>query len=163
MYNFPGVTGGIDMDSDLICDIAREAPNICGIKLTFVPRRDHVYFELIWLYSCGAVGKLTRVTALSSSPSFAEQYPRKDKTAPYAFFSLLWAKFELTDFIRIRFLVLDGFIDILYPSVVGAASGSITGLANIAPVCYSFSSPHHEADVVSNPDSSRMSAVVFGS
>ncbi|KAI3613063.1 dihydrodipicolinate synthetase [Moniliophthora roreri] len=99
MYNFPAVTGGIDMDSDLICDIAKSAPNVCGIKLT-----------------CGAVGKLTRVTALSSSSSFAEQYPRKDQSAP--------------------FLVLDGFIDILYPSVAGAASGSITGLANIAPnVC----------------------------
>ncbi|EEB88693.1 hypothetical protein MPER_13325, partial [Moniliophthora perniciosa FA553] len=60
MYNFPAVTGGIDMDSDLICDIAKSAPNDCGIKLT-----------------CGAVGKLTRVTALSTSSSFTGQYPRK--------------------------------------------------------------------------------------
>ncbi|KAJ8082255.1 hypothetical protein PM082_008102 [Marasmius tenuissimus] len=99
MYNFPGVTGGIDMDSDLINDIAKSAPNVCGIKLT-----------------CGAVGKLTRVTALTNSPSFAESHPRKDASAP--------------------FVVLGGFVDILYPSFAGGASGSITGVANIAPrVC----------------------------
>ncbi|KAL0575407.1 hypothetical protein V5O48_006578, partial [Marasmius crinis-equi] len=99
MYNFPGVTGGIDMDSDLINDIARTAPNICGIKLT-----------------CGAVGKLTRVTALTNSPSFKETYPRKDASAP--------------------FIVLGGFVDILHPSVAGGAGGAITGVANFAPrVC----------------------------
>lgn len=36
MYNFPGVSGGIDMDSDMIIDIAKAAPNVCGIKLTYV-------------------------------------------------------------------------------------------------------------------------------
>lgn len=36
MYNFPGVAGGIDMNSDLIEDIAKSAPNTCGIKLTCV-------------------------------------------------------------------------------------------------------------------------------
>ncbi|KAG7095586.1 hypothetical protein E1B28_006317 [Marasmius oreades] len=99
MYNFPGVTGGIDMDSDLINEVAKSAPNICGIKLT-----------------CGAVGKLTRVTALTNSSSFATEYPRKDSSAP--------------------FIVLDGFVDILYPSFAGGAGGSITGVANFAPrVC----------------------------
>ena len=34
LYNFPGVTGGIDMNSDLVEDIAKSAPNTCGIKLT---------------------------------------------------------------------------------------------------------------------------------
>jgi L-threo-3-deoxy-hexylosonate aldolase len=34
LYNFPGVTGGIDMTSDLVEDIAKSAPNTCGIKLT---------------------------------------------------------------------------------------------------------------------------------
>lgn len=34
MYNFPGVTSGIDLDSDLIIDVAKSAPNICGVKLT---------------------------------------------------------------------------------------------------------------------------------
>jgi 4-hydroxy-2-oxoglutarate aldolase len=36
MYNFPAVTGDIDMNSDIIEEIARTAPNICGIKLTLV-------------------------------------------------------------------------------------------------------------------------------
>ncbi|GAA6010731.1 hypothetical protein JCM11491_002920 [Sporobolomyces phaffii] len=52
MYNYPGVTGGIDMDSDLITDIAASSSNIVGIKLT-----------------CGSVGKLTRLTNLR--PDFA--------------------------------------------------------------------------------------------
>lgn len=44
MYNFPAVSGGIDMSSDLIEAIAIESPNIVGIKLT-----------------CGSVGKLGRL------------------------------------------------------------------------------------------------------
>ncbi|GAA5928261.1 dihydrodipicolinate synthase family protein [Sporobolomyces koalae] len=47
LYNYPGVTGGIDMDSDLITEIAQASSNIAGIKLT-----------------CGSVGKLTRLTEL---------------------------------------------------------------------------------------------------
>lgn len=65
MYNLPAVTGGIDMDSDLVIDIAKSAPNICGIKLT-----------------CGSVGKLTRITTAVNTPSFQEQYPRKLISAP---------------------------------------------------------------------------------
>lgn len=30
----PGAAGGIDMDSDLIIEIAKEGSNICGVKLT---------------------------------------------------------------------------------------------------------------------------------
>ncbi|KAF4628240.1 hypothetical protein G7Y89_g9914 [Cudoniella acicularis] len=96
MYNFPGVSGGIDMDSDFIIDIAKLAPNICGVKLT-----------------CGAVGKLTRITAAVNEPSFQSQYPRKMEHAP--------------------FLVIDGFIDFLLPSMASGSSGAITGLANFAP------------------------------
>lgn len=32
----PGASGGIDLDSDLITDLAKECPNICGVKLTYV-------------------------------------------------------------------------------------------------------------------------------
>ncbi|TVY84403.1 L-threo-3-deoxy-hexylosonate aldolase [Lachnellula suecica] len=96
MYNFPGVSGGTDMDSDFIIDIAKSAPNICGVKLT-----------------CGAVGKLTRITAVVNEPSFEKQYPRKIASAP--------------------FLVIDGFIDFLLPSMASGSSGAITGLANFAP------------------------------
>lgn len=64
IYNYPGAAGGIDLDSDLIVRIARENPNICGVKLT-----------------CGAVGKLTRIAA-GTSGKFAIQYPRRSASAP---------------------------------------------------------------------------------
>jgi 4-hydroxy-2-oxoglutarate aldolase len=35
VYNFPGVSAGIDLDSDLILDVVREAPNVVGVKLTY--------------------------------------------------------------------------------------------------------------------------------
>ncbi|BGP15881.1 hypothetical protein JCM10213_003690 [Rhodosporidiobolus nylandii] len=47
LYNYPGASAGIDMDSDLIANIAAASKNIVGIKLT-----------------CGSVGKLTRLTTL---------------------------------------------------------------------------------------------------
>lgn len=54
------------MDSDLIEDLAISYPNLCGVKLT-----------------CGNVGKLTRIAATVSTPTFAQQHPRKNKNAPY--------------------------------------------------------------------------------
>ncbi|EIM90320.1 dihydrodipicolinate synthetase [Stereum hirsutum FP-91666 SS1] len=96
LYNYPGASGGIDLDSDLITEIATECPNTCGVKLT-----------------CGNVGKLTRVCATVSQPSFASAHPRKNSTAP--------------------FLVLGGFIDFLVPSTFANGHGAITGLANLAP------------------------------
>lgn len=47
MYNYPGASAGIDLNSDLITEIANACPNIVGIKLT-----------------CGSVGKLTRLVSL---------------------------------------------------------------------------------------------------
>lgn len=44
LYNFPGVTSGIDLDSDLIINLAVANPNIVGCKLT-----------------CGNMGKLQRI------------------------------------------------------------------------------------------------------
>ena len=32
----PSACGGIDLDSDLIIELAKECPNICGVKLTYV-------------------------------------------------------------------------------------------------------------------------------
>lgn len=66
IYNFPAVSGGIDMDSDTIVDIVRAAPNVCGAKLT-----------------CANVGKLTRITAQVHSKAFKEAYPRS--FGPYPF------------------------------------------------------------------------------
>jgi 4-hydroxy-2-oxoglutarate aldolase len=44
LYNFPGVTGGIDLDSDTVTKLAVNNPNVVGIKLT-----------------CGNMGKLQRL------------------------------------------------------------------------------------------------------
>ncbi|KAI0745123.1 dihydrodipicolinate synthetase [Earliella scabrosa] len=96
IYNYPGASGGIDLDSDLITELATECPNLAGVKLT-----------------CGNVGKLTRICATVSEPSFASQYPRLNPDAP--------------------FLVLGGFIDFVLPTTFMAAHGAITGLANVAP------------------------------
>lgn len=97
IYNFPGAAGGIDMDSDLIIDIAKASSNICGVKLT-----------------CGAVGKLTRISAATTSEDFLKNYPRKQSNAP--------------------FLTLGGFADFMLPTVLGGkAHGAIMGLGNIYP------------------------------
>ncbi|RAL02672.1 dihydrodipicolinate synthase family protein [Aspergillus ibericus CBS 121593] len=54
IYNFPGVTGGIDITSDSLIRLARASPRIVGCKLT-----------------CGNVGKLQRVASAVSGPTFA--------------------------------------------------------------------------------------------
>lgn len=59
MRKDPGATGGLDLESDVISEIAKH-PNVCGVKLT-----------------CGNVGKLTRVAAAVAAPGFAKSYPRK--------------------------------------------------------------------------------------
>ncbi|KAJ7940553.1 dihydrodipicolinate synthetase [Mycena leptocephala] len=66
IYNYPGASGGIDLDSDLITDLAMECPNICGVKLT-----------------CGNVGKLTRIADAVSGTAFTSTYPRKNPKAPF--------------------------------------------------------------------------------
>lgn len=36
----PGASGGIDLDSDLILEIAKESPNTVGVKLTYVELKN---------------------------------------------------------------------------------------------------------------------------
>lgn len=55
------------MDSDLVIDIVKAAPNVCGIKLT-----------------CANVGKLTRIVAQVNSPEFASRYPRSHEELGFA-------------------------------------------------------------------------------
>jgi len=59
IYNYPGAAGGIDLQSDLIEELAEEHPNIVGIKLT-----------------CANVGKLTRIAAKTADPVWIKAYPR---------------------------------------------------------------------------------------
>lgn len=117
LYNFPALTNGIDLDSDLIVDVVKEAPNICGVKLTYVA------FAIEFLNynktnkdscSCANVGKLTRIMAILNSAEFQSAYPRKYPEIP--------------------FRAIDGFIDFLLPSIPVGSSGAISGLPNIAPV-----------------------------
>ncbi|ETI21009.1 hypothetical protein G647_07352 [Cladophialophora carrionii CBS 160.54] len=54
IYNFPGVTGGLDLDSDMIAAIARDCGNVVGVKLT-----------------CGSVAKITRLAAAFGPDRFA--------------------------------------------------------------------------------------------
>ncbi|OBZ66559.1 L-threo-3-deoxy-hexylosonate aldolase [Grifola frondosa] len=66
IYNYPGAAGGIDLDSDIITELAVECPNLTGVKLT-----------------CGNVGKLTRICATVSEPAFAALHPRKSPNARF--------------------------------------------------------------------------------
>ncbi|KAI5452466.1 hypothetical protein NCC49_000629 [Naganishia albida] len=119
VYNYPGAAGGIDLDSDTIIQIAQESSNICGVKLT-----------------CGAVGKLTRITAATTSADFLKKYPRKVSSAP--------------------FLTLGGFADFMLPSVLGGkAHGAIMGLANIYP--YGLEKLFRSsADLIKSSDAERL-------
>lgn len=54
LYNFPAVCNGLDLDSEIITDIARASPNIVGVKLT-----------------CGSVAKITRLSATFDPERFA--------------------------------------------------------------------------------------------
>jgi 4-hydroxy-2-oxoglutarate aldolase len=65
IYNFPGVTSGIDIDSDLVLKLASSSPNIVGVKLT-----------------CGNVGKLQRITAALSPMRFSAFAGKADFLLP---------------------------------------------------------------------------------
>jgi dihydrodipicolinate synthase/N-acetylneuraminate lyase len=54
LYNFPAVTGGIDLDSDMIIKLAAEHRNVVGCKLT-----------------CGNMGKLQRIAHSPDTGPFA--------------------------------------------------------------------------------------------
>jgi 4-hydroxy-2-oxoglutarate aldolase len=54
LYNFPAVCNGVDLDSDIITDIAKSHDNIVGVKLT-----------------CGSVAKIARLAAVFEPSRFA--------------------------------------------------------------------------------------------
>ncbi|KAJ3540471.1 hypothetical protein NMY22_g4285 [Coprinellus aureogranulatus] len=60
IYNFPGVTGGLDLDSDIVFELSSH-PNIVGTKL-----------------SCGNIGKLQRLTSRLTPKEFAIFTGRSD-------------------------------------------------------------------------------------
>lgn len=54
VYNFPAVCNGLDLDSDIIAEIANKHPNVVGVKLT-----------------CGSVAKIARLGAVFAPERFA--------------------------------------------------------------------------------------------
>ncbi|KAK4103292.1 aldolase [Parathielavia hyrcaniae] len=54
VYNFPGVCGGVDLDSETIARLAKKHDNVVGVKLT-----------------CGSVAKITRLAAEFPPDRFA--------------------------------------------------------------------------------------------
>jgi len=68
IYNFPTVTAGIDLDSDIIGELAAH-PNIVGTKL-----------------SCGNIGKLHRLTARTRSSNQFAIYPGRSDTYLFGLF-----------------------------------------------------------------------------
>ncbi|KAM5535171.1 hypothetical protein V8D89_011107 [Ganoderma adspersum] len=126
IYNYPGAAGGIDLDSDLIAELAESSPNLAGVKLT-----------------CGNVGKLTRICATVSEPSFAQAHPRKNPHAP--------------------FLVLGGYTDFILTSSLVNGHGAITGLANVVPytVAKLFEiSEKAKVDLSALPEAQRLQGIV---
>lgn len=99
------------MSSSTIESIIRQAPNLCGVKLTyacltFYPLRPN----LILLSSCGgSVGKLIRLkAAINSNPSINASRP-------------------------FPFLLLDGLIADITPWMQCGGHGTVSGIPNFAP------------------------------
>ncbi|KAJ5693025.1 aldolase [Penicillium macrosclerotiorum] len=65
IYNFPGVTSGIELDSDFIIDVASTCPQVVGAKLT-----------------CGNLGKLQRLSAALPGDKFAPLAGKADFLLP---------------------------------------------------------------------------------
>ncbi|KAH7094855.1 hypothetical protein FB567DRAFT_15131 [Paraphoma chrysanthemicola] len=62
IYNFPGVSNGVDIDSNTLAELAQKNPGkIVGVKLT-----------------CGSVAKITRLTAELPSESFSTYAGQSD-------------------------------------------------------------------------------------
>ncbi|KAK5678315.1 hypothetical protein LTS10_009487 [Elasticomyces elasticus] len=64
--------------------------------------------------TCASIGKITRITAVAHDKAFCSKHPRSTGSDQ-------------------RFEVIDGFIDILLPSIEVGAAGAISGLPNFAP------------------------------
>lgn len=48
LYNFPAVSGGIDLDSDLIVEVVKRSSNVAGVKLTWVLSLPCDSLESVW-------------------------------------------------------------------------------------------------------------------
>ncbi|KAF2702768.1 aldolase, partial [Pleomassaria siparia CBS 279.74] len=60
VYNLPGVSGGINLDSEMVVAIVKASPYLAGVKLT-----------------CASVEEVTRITAVVGEEGFQAKYPRR--------------------------------------------------------------------------------------
>jgi 4-hydroxy-2-oxoglutarate aldolase len=70
--------------------------------------------------TCASVGKITRIASRLEDKGFQGRYPRKWALVP----GNGWSYFQ----------IIDGYIDILLPTISVGAAGAISGLPNFAPV-----------------------------
>ncbi|OCF35499.1 hypothetical protein I316_02551 [Kwoniella heveanensis BCC8398] len=103
IYNFPGASGGVEMDSDLLLGLAKEGLNFCGAKLT-----------------CSQIGKITRLAGYCDSPEYNRDYPRsfalEDGQKPFVVFT-----------------GKSSFSDYLTAAAAAKGHGAIAGIGNFAP------------------------------
>ncbi|KAK4891589.1 hypothetical protein LTR27_009758 [Elasticomyces elasticus] len=92
--------------------------------------------------TCASIGKITRITAVAHDTAFCSKHPRSTGSDQ-------------------RFEVIDGFIDILLPSIAVGAAGAISGLPNFAPhICVRLWELCQSADDVDGREARRLQGVV---
>lgn len=137
IYNFPVVTAGIDLDSDLIITLSKH-PNIVGTKL-----------------SCGNIGKLQRIVS-SVSPSEFATFPGKADVFLQGLISgsagLIGALPNVVPRLHLQLLQLykDGKLDeaVKLQSLLGQSDwelgklGSIAGIKAIVTKHFGYGQPH---------------------
>ncbi|KAI0084139.1 dihydrodipicolinate synthetase [Irpex rosettiformis] len=153
IYNFPVVTAGIDLDSDLISTLAKH-PNIVGVKL-----------------SCGNIGKLQRI-ASSVSPSEFATFPGKADVFLQGLISgsagLIGALPNVLPRLHVQLLKLykEGKLDeaVKLQALLGQSDwelgklGSIAGIKAIVSEHFSYGEPHVRGPL-SSLDSERLANI----
>ncbi|KAI8193030.1 L-threo-3-deoxy-hexylosonate aldolase [Colletotrichum sp. SAR 10_65] len=84
LYNFPANSAGLDMSSAIIKAVIRQAPNLCGVKLTLT----------FWGSCGGSVAKLIRLS------SFINSEPSVNSCRPYPFLLLDGLISDLTPWMK---------------------------------------------------------------
>lgn len=112
IYNFPGASAGIDLDSNLLIELS-EHQNCFGAKVReLFPARglwltpNYVVLQL----TCAMIGKGHRLSAHTLSEDYKARH-------------------------RLPFFVLPGYSDILLPALVSRATGCITGTGAYLDPC----------------------------
>lgn len=125
LYNFPGVTSGIDLDSDLVTDLAVANPNIVGIKLT-----------------CGNMGKLQRLahdprinpsSTTSTTPTTSTTTSTTTPTDPSYTTTTTDSPPPAPKTRTGPFAAFAGKTDFMLPGLIAGSHGVIAATANLFP------------------------------